>query len=312
MTVFTGESGYVELRRTHGSERPGVGTAITSSDVSPEARRFSVNSNEPSTGYFLATGDRVEIRLGDPLYQSASQSVDQPWLVKNHINAAGKYYVDWTGYIHVDAMGGIRLFNSYAQALEGKFEQALELEYNKPPQSSNPKYQGNGTSLRITQINTSYRCLSQVKAYEFTTERETVDVTRLGDAFRKQYEAGLITGQGSLNCLWDYQVEMCTSTPDAEFSYYLSQLCLRIHTGAMFTGRFVLHADGINSVFYEAACIVTNSSITVEPTELISSDIQFVTTDVIQLRIGQVPGELLQEGGDLVLDEDDDPVWLDD
>ena len=310
MTVFTGDSGYVELRRTHGTERPGVGTAITASDVSVAARRFSVSSNQPSTGYFLTTGDRVEIRLGDPLYKSASQSVEKPWLVKDHVNSAGKYYVDWTGFVHVDAMGGIRLFNTYGKALEGKQEQALELEYNKPPQS--PNYAGNGTSLVITQGNTAYRCLSQIQTYEFTTERETIDTTRLGDAFRKQYEAGLITGQGTLNCLWNFGAEMCADNPSAEYSHYLSQLCLRIHTGAMFTGRFVLHADGANSVFYEAACIVTNSSISVEPAEIISSDIQFVTTDVIQLRIGQVPGAVLQEDGAKVLDEDEDPVWQDD
>ena len=133
------------------------------------------------------------------MYKSTVQSVDKPWLVKDHKNSAGKYYVDWTGFVHVDAMGGIRLFDTYAKALDGKQDQALELEYNKPPQT--PSLARNATELWITQVNTAYRCVSQVSSYDFTTERETVDCTRLGDAFRKQYEAGLITGQGSLEVL---------------------------------------------------------------------------------------------------------------
>ena len=80
----------------------------------------------------------------------------------------------------------------------------------------------------------------------------------------------------------------------------------------MFTGRFVLHCDGPNSVFYEAACVVTNAQVEVEPTQLITSTLQFVTTDVIQLRVGQIPGALLTEGGSSLLDEDSDPVWQDD
>ena len=310
MTVFTGDSGYVELRRTHGSERPSIGTAFNGSDVSVEARRFSVGGNEPQTGYFLSTGDRVEIKLGDPMYKSQVQLLDEPWLIKEHKNLDDKYYTDWTGFVNVDAMGGIRLYNTYGKALEGKSEQALELESVKPAQS--PDYTGPGTLIRITQVNTQYRCLSGVTAFDFTTERETVDCTRLGDAFRKQYEAGLITGQGSLNCNWNYKAELCTDNPNAEFSHYLSQICIRIQTGAMFTGRFVLHCDGPNSVFYEAACVVTNAQVEVEPTQLITSTLQFVTTDVIQLRVGQIPGALLTEGGSSLLDEDSDPVWQDD
>ena len=309
MTVFTGESGYVELRRTHGTERPGVNTQFLGSDVNTDARRFSVDANGPNVGNFLISGDRVEIKLSDPMYTSKVQTLDDAWLVKDHTDSDGKYYTDWTGFVHIDAMGGIRLYETYGAALQGKLEEALELETTKPLQS--PGFTGPGTLVLITQINVRYRCLSQIQSYDFTTERETVDCTRLGDAFRKQYEAGLITGQGSLNCLWNYKSELCVDNPNVEFSHYLSQLCIRIHTGAMFTGRFVLHAAEDHSVFYEAACVVTNASIEVEPGKLITSTIQFVTTDVISLRVGEVPGSMLQEDTGLVLDEDGDPTYLD-
>lgn len=310
MTVFTGEGGYVELRRTHGTERPSIAVSFNGSDVSVEARRFSVMGNEPSSGYFLTTGDRVEIKLADPMYKSNVQYLDKPWLIKDHKDDDDQFYTDWAGYVNVDAMGGIRLYTTYSRALEGGVANALELESVKPPQTEGKE--SPGTWVRFTQANAQYRCISHIQSYDFTTERETVDCTRLGDAFRKQYEAGLITGQGTLNCFWDYRAEMCHGNPDAEFSHYLSQLCIRIHTGAMFTGRFVLHYDGANSVFYEAACVVTNASVAVEPGQAITSNIQFVTTDVIQLRVGQVPGGLLVEGGGSLLDEDSDPVWQDD
>ena len=77
-------------------------------------------------------------------------------------------------------------FETYGAALQGKLEEALELETTKPLQS--PGFTGPGTLVLITQINVRYRCISQIQSYDFTTERETVDCTRLGDAFRKQYD----------------------------------------------------------------------------------------------------------------------------
>ena len=46
------------------------------------------------------------------------------------------------------------------------------------------------------------RCLAEVTSYQITTSRETIDSTHLGAHYRKQYEAGLIQGQGQIECLW--------------------------------------------------------------------------------------------------------------
>ena len=69
--------------------------------------------------------------------------------------------------------------------------------------------------------------------------------------------------------------------------------------GSDFMGRFFLYVgqDPATdpSVWYEAECIVTNASVTVEPTQIISSSINFVTTGQVQLHQGMPPAYMLQE-----------------
>ena len=40
-----------------------------------------------------------------------------------------------------------------------------------------------------------------------TTSRDQVDLTSVGDEFKSQYEAGLISGQGTMNCIWEHSYE---------------------------------------------------------------------------------------------------------
>ena len=133
----------------------------------------------------------------------------------------------------------------------------------------------------------------------------------LGSQFVQQYEAGLIAGQGSIDCFWEHQYQLCD--PDAcdgnvEFSSYLAQLCIRLTQGADFLGRFFVYRGdepGVNSVWYEAECIVTSASISVDPSEAITSTIQFVTTGQFKLLTGIAPAYLAQENDQgLILQED--------
>ena len=261
----------------------------------------------------MTTGDRVSIQYaGDSAAawgkKPSPEPLDEAWLLADHKNKAGKHYPDWTGYIAIDAMGGIRLFNTYDQAIRGNASEALEL--TKP---------GATTQIWFEQKNNKYRCLAGIRSYEFTTERETIDTTRLGDFFRKQYEAGLISGQGTLNCFFNFESEPCSKDEgfsfDQEFPIYLSSICVRIVTGAEFFGRFILYADKDRAVFYESKCIVTNATVSVEPGNLIESTIQFITNGTIQLRVGKLPGVVLMDGitaaDSLLLQEDDDPHYQD-
>ena len=279
MTVYLGDSGGIELKRTAGDAAP---MTLLDGDVSVEKRRFS--PQEEMLGTFI-TGDQVDI-----------QTVDGSNL---HL-VAGHNFPDWRGFVFIDAMGGLRLFNSFEKAVAGKRDNAVEL-VEWP----------NRQDLTMKTRSDTFTSLAKITSYDFTTERETVNTTILGSQFVQQYEAGLIQGQGTIDCFWEHQYQLCD--PDAcdggvEFSSYLAQLCIRLTQGADFFGRFFVYRDqdpGTNSVWYEAECIVTSASISVATNEAITSTIQFVTTGQFKLLTGIPPAYLIQEDGiSLILQED--------
>ena len=112
-----------------------------------------------------------------------TRTIDEAWLLADHKNKAGKHYPDWTGYIAIDAMGGIRLFNTYDGAIRGNASPTFELA--KP---------GATTQIWFEQKNNKYRCLAGIRNYEFTTERETID--SLASVTSQAIRITLISGQG--------------------------------------------------------------------------------------------------------------------
>ena len=141
-----------------------------------------------------------------------------------------------------------------------------------------------------------------------TTSREAVDITTLGEEHRRQYGAGLISGQGSLTCIWDYERAMCDPLqPDeqVEEPHYYAQLVLRVKQGSEFDGRFYInHSPGDQWVWWEAECVVTNVAMSFSPGAVIDAQVEFVTTGPIHLKIGEPPSYLLQEDSDRLLLED--------
>ena len=279
MTVYLGDSGGIELKRTAGQA---ADMTLLDGDVSVEKRRFS--PQEDFLGTFI-TGDQVDIE---------SKDGSNLHLIKDHD------FPDWRGYVFMDALGGIRLFDTFKKAVEGQRSEALELVAWPDKQELTMRTRGD-----------NFTPLAKITSYEFTTERSTVDTTILGSQFVQQYEAGLISGQGTIECFWEHRYQRCD--PDVcdngvEFSAYLAQLCIRITQGADFFGRFFIFQDpdpGVNSVWYEAECIVTSASISVAAIEAITSTIQFVTTGQFKLLTGIPPAYLLEEDGvSLILKED--------
>lgn len=289
MAVYLGDNGLIEIGR--GSNSDGLRSILGHGDVTVERSRFSVDFAYGA----LITGDQVDIKTTDhsPLE-----------LVASHTDSDGRYFPDWRGYISVDAAGGIRLYRTQADALVGGYTKALSLV---TPSRDVP--------IEITVRNSRLRCLAQVRSYELTTSRESVQVTELGSEFQQQYEAGLISGQGRVDCFWEHQLRFCDpngvlSNPP-ELPIYLAYLVRRVEQGAAFNGRFYLYRPDTTqgepverSVWYEARCLVTNVAVSVEPTQAIQSTIYFVTTGEISLRLGAPPSYILQEDGALILQED--------
>lgn len=283
MAIYLGDSGGVELKRD--SIDNWLETKLDPADVNVARKRFSVDFGSGS----LLTGDQVEI-----------ETVDGSILEL----VAGHNYPDGRWYAHVDAAGGIRLFTTFDAALTGGVANALTLV--EPTSAKN---------VQIRTRNAQYRCVARIKSYEITTERETVDLTQFGDEFRRQYEAGLISGQGSLECLWEHSAGFCEyddPTPSVEFPAYLARLLIRIKQGAAFDGRFFIYQGGAqeDSVWYEAECLVTNVAVSVPATNLVETNIQFVTSGPFQLKQGRPPSYLLQEDGALLLQEDGSRMLL--
>ena len=279
MAIYLGETGLVEIGRQSSSDP--LYTSLVPGDVSPSAKRFSFEYS----GAALTTGDFVSIK------RIQTEDTEQ-----NLELVVGHAFPDWAGYVNVDGVGGLRLFDALDLAVEGKKEFALDLATPTTDQE-----------VTVETRAIDGRCLARVRSYELTTSRETVDTTVLSNQFRESLKNGLISGQGQLNCFWEHRVGLCEETcGPTEFSAYLARLCIRLQQGAGFSGKYYLFDGGEvePSVWYEADCVVTNVSISVAPTALIESTIDFITSGPVTLRTGIEPLLLTQEDDEFLLQED--------
>ena len=283
MGVYFGQWGEVALKRD--TLQSALQTKLDPFDVNTSTKRFSVDHSSGS----LLTGDEVEIETVDG---STLELVN------------GHNYPDIKKFINVDPVGGIKLFDSFSKAIEGLTSNALTLV---APSAAK--------DITIKTRNERYRHVANVRDFEMTTSREQVDLTNLGDEFRNQYEAGLISGQGTMNCIWEHQYYDSDRKneygAESEFAFYLAQLIVRTQQGSDFDGLFYLYRDSNNkksNVYYEANCIITNVAVSVNAAEVIDTRIEFVTNGVIRLKTGDTAGYILQENSDKVLQENESPI----
>ena len=285
MAIYFGSTGFIELKRDALNSQ--IATSLNAADVNTTKKRFSVENASGS----LITGDQVEIETVD------GSNLE---LLANHS------FPDLRKYIHIDDMGGIKLYNNFATALAGEVTDALTLTV--PSSTKN---------ILIRTRNTRFRPLAKITEFEITTSRDTVDITNLGEEFRQQYENGLISGQGTIQTIWQHRNFQGDTTDFAspEFPVYLSQLLVRMQQGADFEGRFYVYHDpsqSTNSVWYQSICVVTNVAINVPASGLVEARIEFVTNGEIKLHNGVPPSFLLQESSDKILQEDGEGILLED
>jgi len=272
MSVYLGNEGTVMLKRS-ATQGDILASLLDSDDVNPGRRRFSFDF-DPNA---LITGDEIEIYTEDG---STLELVD------------GHVYPDGRWFVHIDDAGGVRLYDNYADSINGTFDAALPLV---APSRAIP--------ISVRTRNDRWRCLAQMRSWELTTNRNTVDTTSLGEEFVRLYTRGLVSGQGSLTCLWDYKQAMCDPMQEGkgiEEPHYLCQLLLRLKQGASFSGQFFVY-QGTPSVWYEAECTVTNVGLSFAPGEPLTSRVEFVTTGPIALHTGYADQFLLQEDTDRLL-----------
>ena len=281
--IYLGQYGDIELQRD--SLNSFLGTQLDPSDVNTTLKRFSVKGASGA----LITGDYIDI-----------ETVDK----SNLELVTGHNYPDGSWFVHVDALGGLRLYTTFEASISGGVTGAVAL--------STPSTR---KDITIKTRNTRFRHLANITSFEISTMRDSVDLTSLGDQFKRQYEAGLISGQGTIECLWEHNQAKVNQEcgDDGEFPFYLAQLVVRLTQGADFKSRFYIYKDNSNtsnSVWYQADCVVTNVVISVPATEQITSRIEFVTNGEIKLNTGATPSYLLQEDTYKILQEDGSPILL--
>lgn len=284
MSVYMGEQGLITLQRSAvGTGANGLAVTLEIGDITPSDKRFSADF--PASA--LINGDRIEI---------ATQDGTNLELVQGH------NFPDGAWYCNTNLVGGIRLYDSFEDAVAGKKDNALDLV---TPSKAQPIY--------IRTRDTDYNCVSKTTQWSLTTQRESVDLSVLGEDFRDNYANGMISGQGETTCFWEYQYGGCGDGVDSnqELSNYYAQLLLRLEQGSMFKGRFfIYYACTGKSVWYDADCVVSSVGFAFVPGEPIRTSVQFVTTGEIKLSVGLLEAFLLQEDDDLILQEDGSRISL--
>ena len=282
MSVYMGEQGLISLQRTAvGTGANALATVLEPSDVTVADKRFSADF-PPSA---LINGDRIEIATQD---NSNLQLVD------------GHDFPDGNWFCHIDKAGGIRLYDTFADAVAGAKGPALALI---APAESQPIY--------IRNRDETFNCVAKTTEWSLTTQREAVDISVLGQSFRDQYANGLISGQGETTAFWEYRYGRCDSDTDLteELSNYYAQLLLRLEQGALFKGRFFIYACS-PAVWYEADCVVTSVGFAFQPGQPIRTSVQFLTSGEVKLIVGEPERYLRQEDLDLILQENDGRIRL--
>ena len=286
MPTYLGSGGFIELKRT--SMEHSLNASMVPGDVNTTRKRFSVTGVKSN----IITGDKVEIERTD-----GSSNLE---LVSGHTGRDGSWFV------HVDDIGGIRLYTTFALAVGGTKANALSLVVP----SSNQQ-------ISIKARNTTYRPLARIEEYEFTTQRDQIEISQLGDVFKRQFDNGMIQGQGSMTCFWEHRY--VATDPDystgQEFSSYLARLILRVQQGSDFFGRFFLYresAASANNAWYECNAQITSCSVSIPNVGIIKTQINFITTGEFTLQVGATPGYVLQESTDHLLQEDGSKIFLED
>ena len=278
MSVYLGTHGKVELQREFNGGS--LFSTINTGDVNVTKKRFSFDFDHGQ----LLTGDQIEITSTDG---SALDFID------SYTDSSVKKF------IYVDEIDGIRLYDSFAHAVNGGSSNATTLAAP-----------GNAIPIEVTVENAIPRLLAQVNSFEVNTERETVDTTSLSDEFRTRVNT-LISGSGRMSAFWEYTGDTANELP-----HYMLELALRTRVGSNFKGRFYIKTTGHNpsgvaaraddELWYQVNGIITAAAVQFAPDNTVQITADFVTTGTIEIRMNlEVPDDLVQEDGSVLrLDQD--------
>jgi hypothetical protein len=203
------------------------------------------------------------------------------YIIANNIRAYG----------NINAVGGVRLFEDFSDAINNERANEYELAgfYGEPIQ------------IEIGVRDTRYNTLGSVTSFEINTDRAAMETTSLSDKFKQQYSAGLLSGNGSIECLFSYE-----TIGEQDIPLFLLQVINRLDVGSAFKALLSISSvdESISfrqEVYYDIEAVVTRAGVTVNSDALVACSIDFVTTGDFKLRVGVPPEYILKEDADFVL-----------
>lgn len=276
MTVFLGVHGAVKLRRNTGAVPVQVADSIDPADVNTSLNRIGFDTSLDN----ILTGDRVDIATTDA--RGLECFASSAW-------ASGVVEPSISAYVNINNAGGLRFFTTFSDAVNN----------NRSAELTTYAFTGAPLPITYTIRDVNYNTLGNVTSYQLNTDREALDATTLSDKFRSQFAAGLISGSGTIDCLFDY-----TTNGEKETPLVMLQLIQRLDIGSEFECAFYLTDSEITpeteTIFYQATAMVTRAGVTVNPTDTIQCAIDFVTTGEIRLHVGRPADYILKEDDDLI------------
>lgn len=287
MAVYLGSFGKITLQRK--SDQGALESVVNPSDVNVSRKRFSFDFDQ---GY-LITGDQIEITSTNG---AVLEWVDETGWSSGVKQSNGKWFVN------VDDLGGIRLYSTFVNAVNGGSANAIALDTIAAD-----------IPIRVVIANTQRRILGAITSYELNTQREAVDITALSDQFRSQWSS-LMSGSGRISCQWDYLD--CCGGGQYETAQYLLQLALRTEVGSEFGAQLYLKTDQYNpsgvagqaddQIWYEVNGVITASAVQFAPGTIVEMTAEFITSGPIRLKVKTIlDNKVLQESADgILLDQD--------
>ena len=280
MTFYLGNYGNIRLRR--GTD-PVLGSI--SSDVEPDDISLVLNRvGFEKASENLLTGDRADLTTTDSrglVFIPASN-----WSI-NQIQDT------FSCFVHVNEVGGLRLFPTFGDAVNNTRSNEITLQ----------SFSGSPLNLRLTIRDVKYSLLGCVSQFEFNANRDAIDVTSLSDKYKRQYDAGLLSGSGRIECAFNYE-----TTGVEEAPLLLLQIIQRLDIGCAFDLALYLTDKAVDptlqNLFYLLTAVPTNTGISLRSGDIITCTIDFVTTGETRLIFG-VPSDYL-------LKEDDDRIKVED
>jgi hypothetical protein len=275
MTYYVGNIGSVRLRRKNSLAAAGE---VRPADISTVLNRVGFDNSIDN----ILTGDMVEL--------STKDSRGLAFLpVSSWVDGEGVTHRTFDSYVNINAAGGLRFFTTFAAAVNNDRTQEVQLQ----------TFDGSPILVKITVRDVTANVLGDVTSYTFNTDRESLDTTTLNDKFKRMYSAGLISGSGSIDCMFNDTTSGIKETP-----LLLLQLIQRLDIGSEFDCLLALtdsdNNPAVQDIYYEFSAMITRSGVDVKASEALTCAVDFVTTGEIRLLVGRPPGYLLKEDEDRI------------